>query len=191
MVFRSRYNVRGEFEILPDSCSNPNHYTNQQGRFEEEVEAGMRDDLERMADNPKGRRFAPESQSCARCRAEVKSTIVSVWDSQGICTDCRKEERAHPLFFKAQAAWMEGHPIGLPTDVRLQNALALLRRCDEEIDEALNGISHAIHRFIGGLGALPEDPEQRDAVVMALAIESLVEEGEVTRESALEMLDND
>ncbi len=48
MVFRSRYNVRGEFEILPDSCSNPNHYTNQQGRFEEEVEAGMRDDLERM-----------------------------------------------------------------------------------------------------------------------------------------------
>ena len=46
-------------------------------------------------------------------------------------------------------------------------------------------------KFIGGLGALPEDPEQRDAVVMALAIESLVEEGEVTRESALEMLDND
>ena len=77
----------------------------------------MRADLERMADNPNGRRLPPESQTCARCGAEVRSVIVSVWDSQGICSGCRKEERAHPLFFEAQLAWLNGNPIGVPADV--------------------------------------------------------------------------
>lgn len=63
---------------------------------------------------------------CDRCYKETRISVVSYFNTDTICIDCRAKERAHPEYQKAVDAEVEAvkagnlnySGIGLPPDLR-------------------------------------------------------------------------
>jgi recombinational DNA repair protein (RecF pathway) len=45
-----------------------------------------------------------ETKICERCKQETDTTIMSMFNTQTICLQCKEKEEAHPAYKKARDA---------------------------------------------------------------------------------------